>query len=273
MAEKKPRKPASTRRKKETPATVSSPAVETGPLVWLRAEYITHVFHYRMPETVAIASVNPLIPSPLTVKMAMLATLLRDDRIEKARQLVSYLPRIRVLIQPPAGAMTFKAFMRYVRVPAVKKAGVIDSMTGGLYGVSPHVREYALWDGALAVFVETPEKLRGIVESALFRIAYLGAKDSQVTCLDVSESTPDERLCAQPAQSTTALERGGLVVRLAEWVNAPDDLVQVIPSQRRETDYKTEAYIMPGRLHTAGKSKVYRRDADSKYSFTFLDNS
>jgi hypothetical protein len=269
LAEKKPRKPTSHKKETQTPANI--PAIEAGSLVWLRAEYITHVFHYRMPGTVAIASVNPLIPSPLTIKMAMLATLLRDNRVDEARQLVNDLPHIRVLIQPPVGVMTFKAFMRYVRVPATKKAGEVDSMTGGVYGVSPHVREYALWDGPLTVFVETPEILRDVIESALFRIAYLGAKDSQVACLEVSESAPDEQLCAQPAQGITSFERGGLVVRLAEWVNAPDNLEQVIPSQRREADYKTEPYVMPGRLHTAGKSKIYQRDANNKYSFAFLD--
>lgn len=274
MTEKRLRKLAGSHRKPdETPVVAIASAVELGPVIWLRAEYVAHVFHYRMPETVAIASISPLIPSPLTVKMAMLAALFHDNLIDEARHLVGYLSSIRVLIQPPVGAMTFKAFMRYVRVPAAKKAGEVDSMTGGLYGVSPHIREYALWDGSLAVFVETPEALRSIIEGALLRISYLGAKDSQVTCLDISEADPDERLCAQPTRDIADLERGGVVVQLAEWINAPDDLLQAIPTQRRESDYQAEPYVIPGRLHTAGKSKVYRRDENSQYSFAFLDNT
>lgn len=271
MAQQQVHKPGETRRKRnEVPVTISSPVVEVGPFVWLRAEYTAHVFHYRMPDTVAIASVNPLIPSPLTVKMAILATLLRDERVDEARRLAAWLAMARVLIQPPDGAITFKAFMRYVRVPAEKKAGEIDAATGGLYGVSPHIREYAIWDGSLAVFVETPERFQPIVVDALLRISYLGAKDSQVTCLGVSEVTPDERQCAQRTQGVTDFEQGGVVVRLAEWVNAPDDLIQAIPTQRRETDYRTETYVMPGTLHATGKSKVYRRYRNSRYSFSFV---
>src|SRR5579872_5862861 len=88
----------------------------SGERVWMRAEYHSHLFHYRMPETVAIAAVSPLVPSPLTVKMALVAALARDGDVEGARELAAYLPYLTddaFFIVPPKGAVTFKAFMRY----------------------------------------------------------------------------------------------------------------------------------------------------------------
>jgi hypothetical protein len=248
------------------------PADEQQRRVWLRAEYVAHIFHYRMPETVATAAVSPIIPSPLTIKMAMLAALLRSNRIDEAQRLVGNLWCLRVLIQPPAGALTFKAFMRYVRMPATRDANRIDSVTGGTYRISPHVREYAFWDGPLTVFVETPDALHQVVEGALARVSYLGAKDSQVTCLDVAKAEPSEQLCARPAHAMADLERGGVVVRLAEWVGATPDLLRAIPGQRDKADYRNETYVLPGKLRTGSKSKVYRRDDSSDYSFAFLEN-
>src|SRR5690606_19820976 len=151
---------------------------------WLRARFHAHTFHYRMPETAAINAVNPLIPSPLTIKMALVAALLRARRVDEAKRLARTLHTVEVRIRPPARATVFRALMRYVRPPRKdpESPSDHDAGTGSAYRISPHYREYALWGGALEVFLGVPEELAGTVTDALIRIDYLGARDSQVYC-------------------------------------------------------------------------------------------
>jgi hypothetical protein len=106
---------------------------------WLKADYVGHVFHYRMPETVAIASVNPVVPSPLTIKLALVASLLRDGRIGDAELLAPRLPDLEVRISPPDASIIFRALLRYVRPPAEGGPQRIDANTGGAYGTNPTI--------------------------------------------------------------------------------------------------------------------------------------
>jgi len=139
--------------------------------IWLRAIYHFHVFHYRMPQTASIAAVTPFIPSPLTVKFAMIASLLQRGQYAEAEKLAQVLPKVKVLIIPPESAFSFKAFLRYRSVPAVESTGGFDE-TGSFYPSRPHTREYALFQGDLIVFVRIPELLKEIGKSALKNIRY-----------------------------------------------------------------------------------------------------
>jgi CRISPR-associated protein Cas5 subtype I-A len=234
----------------------------SGTWVWLQADYHAHTFHYRMPETVAIAAVSPLIPSPLTVKMALVAALARTGDTDGAQTLASFLPHLRELhIVPPAGVVTFKAFMRYVRPPADPTAQ--DGNTGGYFAVSPHIREYALWQEHLSVYVKCPVEVQEILEQALWDITYLGAKDSQVTCLRVETlaERPELARCARLVTSSQDLSAAsGPIFRYADF--APDralTLEQIIPFGRDKKDYTDGFYMLPGTLKGSGRAKLYLR--------------
>lgn len=235
----------------------------SGEMVWLQAEYHAHLFHYRMPETVAIAAVSPLVPSPLTVKMALVAALARTGDIEKAQRLASYLPYLPEFhIVPPAGAVTFKAFMRYVRPPV--DPTVQDGNTGGYYSVSPHIREFTLWQEHLGVYVKCPVEIKETLEQALWDITYLGAKDSQVTCLCVKElpSAPDMEMCVRPVTNAEDITEVGPIFRFADFApNRPLTLEKLIPFSRDKKDYTDGFYMLPGTLRGSGRAKIYLRKA------------
>lgn len=237
---------------------------------WLRARYYTHTFHYRMPETAAINSVNPLIPSPLTVKMAMVAALLRARRVDDAQRLARELHNIQVGIRPPARAAVFRALMRYVRPPGKEPESLSDhdSGTASSYRISPHYREYALWGGPLEVFLGVPRGLADIAAYALTRIDYLGAKDSQVSCggvdrIDEDEAlvtwaTPDEAV-DDDAADLEILSAGGVIVQLADLIKKAE-LDQLVPGARRRTHYAVRAYRLPGVLRARAGVREYHRD-------------
>ncbi len=254
---------------KEIEASQSDPqsSAASAQTSWLRADYMTHIFHYRMPETVAIAAVNPIVPSPLTVKMALIAAFLREGRRSDAGRVVRNLPHIEVRIRPPSGAIVFKAFMRYVRVPAIPKKGQKierDGVTGGYYGVSPHVREYALWSDQLSIFVKIPQRLRVLIEEGLRKIPYLGAKDSLVTCTNVAKEKPPEEGCVMKLTPDDIAKIEGFVVRLADFnpERPIQDVLKVLPAQRDDKDYEQELYSVPGKLQTHGKVKIYQREGE-----------
>ncbi|MHA2621496.1 MAG: hypothetical protein V2G42_07820 [bacterium JZ-2024 1] len=249
-----------TRKKQESEAQAPEPLPVS---LWLKAVYIAHTFHYRMPETVAVSAVNPFVPSPLTVKMALVAAFLREGDLEKASRIVQILPRLVVHILPPDGAIAFRAFMRYARPPAPKKkpSGRFTE-TGAIYGISPHMREYALWSSPLSLYLglrgtSSPDVM-ALLKESLDKICYLGCKDSLVTCTGVSEveSPSPDSLTLLEDQAMQFQE--GFVIRLAELKGAPK-METLIPAQRKPEDYSTHLYLVPRKLRAEGKVKIMHR--------------
>lgn len=238
----------------------SKPADQTEksfqPACWLKAVYHFHVFHYRMPQTAAIAAITPFVPSPLTVKFAMVASLLQSGRHSEAESLTRVLPQVEIRIVPPAAAFSFKAFLRYRSVPAVESAGGLDE-SGSFYPSRPHTREYSLLQGDLVVFVGIPQEVKSVALDALKNIRYLGCKDSLVWCKEViTVKHPDIQAVVQPIKE----KQPGAVILLADFKqDASIELSQIIPGQRKEEHYIQEPYTLPGGIATRGRTKLLKR--------------
>lgn len=268
---------------KETSKPVS-PLSPQQPVVglWLKAVYHFHVFHYRMPETVAIAAVTPFVPSPLTVKMAMVAALLQRGEGDEARALARYLPEITVRIVPPRAAFSFKAFLRYRSVPAVESAGGLDE-TGSYYQSRPHTREYALLSDELVLYVGLRDRaIRHDVEKALRNIRYLGCKDSLVWCKSLNEVDTKEAetaLIVEPLCERHLKGKAGPVVLLADFRPDVKDLKlkRIIPGSRQDRDYQHPPlphvlphvlpghinvlpHVLPGRIIVKGRTRLFLRE-------------
>jgi len=251
-----PRKVKNKVEKAESAASISVP------VHWLRANYHFHVFHYRMPETVAIASVTPFVPSPLTVKMALVASLLQSGDAESAKQLAPLLPQIEVRIVPPPSAFSFKAFLRYRSVPAVESDGDLDE-SGSYYPSRPHTREYALLEDGIIVFVGLPDKsILEIVKTALQRIRYLGCKDSLVTCLGVEEVNEDEVKEAKTVQPLQESAPGSVILGADFNGSVSLDLKDLIPGSRKEEHYlrPSPVFTLPGKIVVKGRTRIFKRN-------------
>lgn len=263
--------------------------------IWLKASFVTHSFHYRMPDTVAISSVNPAMPSPLTVQMAMLASYLREGQTDKAQQLLNLLP-LTVKVRPPKGAIIYRSIMRYVRPP--RHASEYDSNTGSGYKISPHFREFALLSSYLPnetsseavnleVYIYTTPDYQQLIAEALEQIPYLGAKDSLVSCvsIELGEVPPED--CASTAEEINLRhDMDFLVLQLANFstknklfpvktitqgrgknksqITQPDEgksltLEKLIPSQRIKEHYTLGSYVVCGELSSSGNVKLFKR--------------
>lgn len=237
--------------------------------VWLKAVYECHSFHYRMPETVAISGVNPAMPSPLTVQMAMLASFLRAGDSEKAQWLLEQLP-LELRVRPPKGAIVFRSLMRYVRPP--KNASNLDKNTGATYKISPHFREFALLQGPLEVYVRCNSEQQVWMVQALENVPYLGAKDSLVSCLEVVPVNEPPGDCAMTAHEANLDQPTDFtVVQLANFATHQDlfpakkaaekglTLERLLPSQRLKNHYRLDAYLVSGEVRSSGNVRIYTR--------------
>lgn len=232
-------------------------------LIWLKATYYFHVFHYRMPETAAIAAVTPFVPSPLTIKMAMVASLFQIGDIEGVKKLANHLHKIEVKIIPPKSALSFKVFMRYRSPPAVKSEEKSLDETGSYYPSRPHIREYSIFQGNLEVYVKIHKNLTSHIKKALKNIRYLGSKDSLSTCSTISEvNNPPKEECF-----INKLANGipGVVVLLADFKpniqiqNIEKFIKELIPGNRDPNIYEVAPYTIPAEIKTKGKSRVLFR--------------
>ncbi|MCD6492295.1 MAG: hypothetical protein J7K36_00585 [Archaeoglobaceae archaeon] len=228
----------------------------TEEFIWLKVTYHFHVFHYRMPETSAIAAVTPFVPSPLTVKMAIIASLFQLGDINGAEIIAKNMHKIEVKIVPPKAALSFKAFLRYRSPPAVELEEKELDETGSYYPSRPHMREYAIFEDSLEIYVKLPVDIADYGKRALKNIRYLGSKDSVVTCFDLREDNPPH-----DSQSVSKLDYGnpGIVVLLADFKQNTQiqDLKQLIPGNRDEKMYEKLPYIIPGNVITKGRTRVF----------------
>ncbi len=231
----------------------------TEEFICLKATYHFHVFHYRMPETAAIAAVTPFVPSPLTVKMAMIASLFQLGDVDGAEILARKMHKIEIKIAPPKAAISFKAFLRYRSVPAVESQRSIDE-TGSYYPSRPHIREYAIFQDNLEIYVKTPVGIREHIEKSLKNIRYIGCKDSMVTCLEVIQTSeiPYEKLIRKNYVENS----GYIAVLLADFKENEEinSLVELIPGKRKERKYEKSLYLIPGKIKTIGRTKIFIRN-------------
>ena len=261
----------------------------TEKFIWLKATYHFHVFHYRMPETAAIAAVTSFVPSPLTVKMAMIASLFQLGDVNGAKIVAKNMHKIEVKIAPPKAAISFKAFMRYVSVPEVPECAKCGwkpppslppnteiecerckekgkrtiiyikplQETGSYYPSRPHMREYAIFQDNLEIYIKVFENLKTQFKKALKNMRYLGSKDSLITCFDISEvdNPPQKENCVNKLNEKFP----GIVVLLADFKSdiQISDIEQLIPGKRKGNMYEMAPYTISGKIRTKGKSKIF----------------
>lgn len=245
------------RNKKGQKLTLTNDA-ENESRVWLKAVYHFHVFHYRMPETTAIAGLTSFIPSPLTIKMAMIAALFQIGDSVSVQGLLNNMDKTKVKIMPPKAALSFKAFMRYRSPPAIESDKGMDQ-TGSFYHSRPYIREYTLFHDNLTVFIETPINVKKTAEKALKNIRYLGCKDSLVSLEEITEERPEEDKCAKELVN---LKVPGVAVLLADFrpESTFNDIIQLIPGNRDENMYQKKRYVLPGKILTRGKTRLFARN-------------
>jgi len=213
-----------------------------GPMVWLRADYeFPSTFSYRMPKVSAQFAIGSPIPSPATVKLALVDTAIRwSGNVDEGRRIFDLIKTAKVCAVPPPRMVRFRAFIKRLKPNEVvacpnhpaytvsaklgkdKRSecpycGTIPQLKISTLEESTGVRDYFLLDGPLSVFIEVPAYGVGDIDTLLRRVRRFGTSDSLCYCICVVKGKPPtENLLPRTFGATTSAGAGGFVSLLAD---------------------------------------------------------
>lgn len=143
---------------------------------WFMVKYKFHTFAYRDPRTAFATAPGLPVVSPTTVLLGIVSTLFSLGASAEAIEFLEVAHKCRVKVDPPDGAIFFRAFHQLRRYETDKHDK--NNPRLGLTNINQGTREYALLSGVLAIFVEIPDYLSDPVALALENMNHLGTHDS-----------------------------------------------------------------------------------------------
>jgi len=224
------------------------PSVPPGPTIWLRADYeFPGTFSYRQPDASAQFAIGVPIPSPATVKLALVDTAIRwSGRINEGRRIFDLVKTLRVCVIPPCRLVKFRAFIRRLKPPHAGSKVATEESVG--------VRDYFLLNGPMQVYIEVPEANAEEIKNLLHRIRRLGTSDSLCWCRDVKEEAPPENLCPRTFRQIST-NTAGLIVQLSDLT--PDsqfDGFNPFGGNSKQAHLQKNVYILPLRVVRNGET-------------------
>ncbi len=191
-------------------------------LEWLRAQYNFHTFCYRDPRSASSSASGIPVVSPTAVLLGIASTLFSIGMPDEALAFLQDAHLCRVAVDPPEGAVFFRAFhqlRRYISTDPTKG----KTHRVGFTDINQGTKEYALVDGPITLFIGLPEGHLEAVKLALRNRDHLGTHDSLCSLLGEVERCdeplevvylPPERWQEEPPHGFRAL-----VVTLARFAN------------------------------------------------------
>lgn len=258
---------------KRKPKAASVPPIELAELAWLRAAYSFHSYAYRDPRSVFASAVGLPVVSPTTVLLGVASTLFRLGRADQAKSFLQVAHQCKVRIDPPNGAIFFRAFHQVRRYESDKwdkpKEGKIN-LRVGLTNINQGTREYGLLDGPMTIFLGVPEECIEPVRTALVNLTHLGTHDSlcslmgSVELCDEPESViymlPEELARRIHDYGIQALGQAITMVTLSRFKSeAPIQPVSEHWYMAGGDDTERVSYAIPGRFEGTSRGKIYRK--------------
>lgn len=248
-------------------------------MAWLRADYeFPSTFSYRMPDVSAQFAIGSPIPSPATVKLALVDTAIRwSGNVNEGRRIFDLVKTLNVCVVPPSRIVRFRAFIKRLKPDEVMTCpnhpsyrvsakvgrnkrqpcpycGTIPDVKMGVLEESTGVRDYFLLNEPLSVFIEVPQAHADEIRKLLLRIRRFGTSDSLCWCTGVSEEAPDNRLCPQLLANLTPAQHG-LVVRLSDLSPSSQfDGFNPFGGNARGANLDKQVYVLPLIVKRSGET-------------------
>jgi hypothetical protein len=231
------------------------------PLGWVRASYHFHTFCYRDPRSAFSSASGIPVVSPTAVLLGVASTLFNLGKANEARAFIARAHLCRVAVDPPSGAIFFRAFHQLRRYISTTKG---KTHRAGFTDINQGTKEYALVDGPITLFIGVPNEDLEAVKLALRNRDHLGTHDSICALLgDVEDcQEPIEVVYLPPErwQSQLPQETGVTVLTLSRfskpltpsvgsyWWMAGGDNTERVP------------YLIKGRFFGTTRGKIYRKE-------------
>jgi hypothetical protein len=249
---------------KAQPKPRSSAPVDE-PMVWLRARYEFHNFSYRDPRAAFSAAVALPVISPTAVLLGICSTLYESGRQQEAEAFLRTIDRCAVKVDPPDGAVFFRAFHQLRRYVTTQ---VKDSKKGqkaniGFTEINQGTREYGLLHGPLVIYVGVPESQQGFVEEALRDRNHIGTHDSLCSLIGDVEviAEPTKILCDPLGEGSISLGSGEpvTVVTLSRFISADFGDSPAPWTMAGGKNTELVPFVIPGTFTGTRSGKLYRK--------------
>ena len=158
-------------------------------LVWMRAAYRLHTFVYRDPRSSSSAAMGLPVVSPTAVLLGIPSTLFNLGMADEAREFLDRIHRCAAVVDPPEGAVFFRAFHQLRRYVSDKYPKSKPRL--GLTNINQGTKEYALVEGPMTIFAGVPDSLAASAKLALENRDHLGSHDSLCSLVGEVESVPE----------------------------------------------------------------------------------
>jgi hypothetical protein len=228
-------------------------------LVWLKAAYAFHSFAYRDPRSAFSSGAGLPLVSPTTVLLGIGSTLFSLGEADEARAFLGTAHLCKVVVDPPRGAIFFRAFHQLRRYYSSTK-GRAERV--GFTNISQGTREYGLPDGSMIIYVGVPKPHVDSTRLALKNRDHLGTHDS--LCSLVGEVEPcdepkDVVYCALEGSFPTPKDGPVTVVTLSRFRCAVQPTVGKHWWMAGGDDTELVPYLIKGRFYGTSRGKIYRK--------------
>jgi len=182
-------------------------------MVWVGAEYsFASTFSYRIPYFSSSYALSAPTPSPSTVKLAAVSSIInRSGDIEKGRKLFYDIKMVPVCLVLPNKIAIYKSFMKRLKQKRSERG---FERTFG-------IREYIVYGGTLNIHLDVPQEKSQLMLEALRGIQYFCSSDSVCSCTNSGFIEPNLKRCPQPFDKSSLIKEGskGIVFMLTDFTD------------------------------------------------------
>lgn len=207
-------------------------------MLWIRGTYsFASTFSYRLPYFSSSYALSAPAPSPSTIKLAIVASVInRTGNIETGKTLFEKIRTSEVLMELPEKISIFKAFLK--RLKKKRQEQAFESTFG--------IREYVIYNGPLKIYLNVPDDSSEAIIEALRNVQFLGTSDSICMCTNTAKVAKPPAKCARPHSTTE--KTNGIIFLLTDFTNkATFDAVNPYTKKklRKDEEIISKPYIFP----------------------------
>ena len=158
--------------------------------MWLVAEYQpTSLFSLKPASATSSGGRSLLVPTPFSIKMALLDAACRADGVRRAGDAWPALRDLTVSLRPPDRIVVTNLFSRVLR--PLKRPPSADAPNPGALGRTIGYREYVHFGGPLGLALQGPGIALPLLGEWLAQVNYLGKRGGFMQLLGPSELVDD----------------------------------------------------------------------------------
>lgn len=237
------------------------------PLTWLRARYHFHTFCYRDPRSAFSSALGIPVVSPTTVLLGIASTLFNIGKANEAREFIKVAHHCHVVVDPPNGAVFFRAFHQLRRyesaISKTKKKDFQPNPRIGFTQINQGTKEYALVAGPVILFVGVPREFAEATKLALRHRDHLGTHDSLCALVgeveECQEPTDVVYLPPERWQSQLPQQTGVTILTLSRFTQALEPTVGAHWWMAGGKDTELVPYLIKGQFVGTSRGKIYRK--------------